>query len=54
LRRRSIEDLVRRRRGGEHCDAKLTDLLWTLSDCPKARSVSIHDRYKATFGRRLP
>src|SRR4029077_16243598 len=28
----------------EHGDAKLTVLLQTLADCPKARSVSIHDR----------
>ena len=27
----------------EHGDAKLTDLLVTLADCPKARSASIHD-----------
>jgi hypothetical protein len=38
----------------EDSDAKLTDLLAALADCPKARWVSIHDRYKATFGRRLP
>ena len=28
----------------EHCDAKLRDLLQTLADCPKVRSLSIHDR----------
>jgi hypothetical protein len=33
----------------EHGDAKLTDLLVTLADCPKARSVSIHDRCKAVY-----
>jgi hypothetical protein len=33
----------------EHGDAKLTDLLVVLADCPKARSVSIHDRCRATF-----
>jgi hypothetical protein len=37
-----------------HGDAKLTDLLQTLADCPKARSASIHDRWKAVFGQRLP
>ena len=31
----------------EHGDAKLTDLLATLADCPKARSASNHDRCKA-------
>jgi hypothetical protein len=31
----------------EHGDAKLTDLLVTLADCPKARSVSVHDRRQA-------
>ena len=40
-------------RGGEaieeHGDAKLTDLLLTLANCKKARSVSIHDRCKAVF-----
>ena len=34
----------------EHGDAKLTDLLPTPVDCPKARSVSIHDRCKARYG----
>ena len=33
----------------QHGDAKLTDLLQTLADCPKARSASIHDRCKAVF-----
>jgi hypothetical protein len=33
----------------EHGDAKLTDLLVTLADCSKARSVSVHDRCKAVF-----
>jgi hypothetical protein len=37
-----------------HGDAKLTDLLVTLADCPKARSISIHDRCKAVYGQRLP
>src|SRR6476659_6631667 len=34
----------------QHGDAKLTDLLQTLADCPKARSASIHDRCRAVFG----
>jgi hypothetical protein len=33
----------------EHGDAKLTDLLTTLADCPKARSMSVHDRCKALY-----
>ena len=33
----------------EHGDAKLTDLLVTLADCPKARSASVHDRCKAVY-----
>jgi hypothetical protein len=33
----------------EHGDAKLTDLLVTLADCPKTRSASIHDRCKAVY-----
>ena len=33
----------------EHGDAKLTDLLATLTDCPKARSVSVYDRCKAVY-----
>jgi hypothetical protein len=35
----------------QHGDAKLTDLLQTLADCPKARSVSVHDRCKARYER---
>ena len=38
----------------QHGDAKLTDLLLTLANCPKARSASIHDRCKAVFGQPLP
>jgi hypothetical protein len=34
-----------------HGDAKLTDLLRTLADCPKERSASIHDRCGAVFER---
>ena len=37
----------------EHGDAKLTDLLEALADCPKARSISAHDRCKAVYGQRL-
>lgn len=33
----------------QHGDAKLTDLFHTLADCPKARSVSVHDRCKALY-----
>jgi hypothetical protein len=33
----------------EHGDAKLTDLLTALADCPKARSVSIYDRCRAVY-----
>jgi hypothetical protein len=33
----------------EHGDAKLTDLLRRLTDCPKTRSAGIHDRCKAAF-----
>jgi hypothetical protein len=33
----------------EHGDAKLTDLLRTLADCPKTRSAIIHDRCKAVY-----
>jgi hypothetical protein len=38
----------------QHGDAKLTDLLVTLVDCPKVRSASVHDRCKAVYGRLLP
>jgi hypothetical protein len=33
----------------EDGDAKLTDLLVTLADCVKARSVGVHDRGKAVY-----
>ena len=33
----------------QHGDAKLTDLLQALADCPRARSVNIHDRCKAVY-----
>ena len=33
----------------QHGDAKLPDLLLTLANCEKARSVSIYDRCKAVF-----
>jgi hypothetical protein len=32
-----------------HRDAKLTDLLQTPADCPKARSVNVYDRCKADY-----
>ena len=35
----------------QHGDAKLPDLLYELADCPKARSISIHDRCKAVYGK---
>jgi hypothetical protein len=34
-----------------HGDAKITDLLQTLANCPKARSANIHDRCRAVFER---
>jgi hypothetical protein len=43
-------EACRRRVMAEHGDAKLTHLLPTLADCPKANSVSIHDRCKAKYG----
>jgi hypothetical protein len=33
----------------QHGDVKLTDLLQTLADCPKARSLSVGDRCKAVY-----
>ena len=33
----------------EHGDAKLTELLQTLADCPKTRSPSIHDQCKVVY-----
>jgi hypothetical protein len=33
----------------EHGDAKMTVLLQTLADCPKARSVSMYDRCRAVY-----
>ena len=35
----------------EHGDAKLTDLLRMLADCPRARSTSVYDRCKAVYER---
>jgi hypothetical protein len=35
----------------EHGDVKLPELLFVLADCPKARSVSVHDRCKAVYGK---
>ena len=34
-----------------HGNAKMTDLLQTLANCPKARSANIHDRCRAVFER---
>ena len=34
-----------------HGDAKLPDLLEALTDCPKVRSASIHDRCAVRFER---
>jgi hypothetical protein len=33
----------------QHGNAKLTELLATLADCAKARSVNVHDRCKARY-----
>jgi hypothetical protein len=33
----------------QHGDAKLTDLLPILTECPKASSANVHDRCKAVF-----
>ena len=33
----------------EHGNAKLTELLVTLANCPKVRSTSVHDRCKAVY-----
>jgi hypothetical protein len=33
----------------EHGDAKLTDLLRALANCPKAQSASVYDRCKAVY-----
>jgi hypothetical protein len=38
----------------EYGDAKLTDLLVSLADCPKTRFASVHDRCKAVYARPLP
>jgi hypothetical protein len=46
---------ARRRRYGvaklleKHGDAKLTELLVTLANCPKARSASVYDRCRAVY-----
>jgi hypothetical protein len=32
-----------------HGDAKLTELLCTLVECPKAKSTNIYDRCKAVY-----
>jgi len=33
----------------KHGDARLTDLLAALADCPKAGSASVYDRCKAVY-----
>jgi hypothetical protein len=33
----------------EHGDTKLTELLVTLANCPKARSARMYDRCKAVY-----
>jgi hypothetical protein len=33
----------------EHGDAKLTELLVTLADCPKARSARMYERCEAVY-----
>ena len=33
----------------EHGDAKLTELILTLANCPKARSASVYDRCRAVY-----
>ena len=33
----------------EHGDAKLTELIVTLANCPKARSASVYDRCRAVY-----
>ena len=38
----------------QHCNVKLTDLLLTLANCPKAHSASIYDRCKAVYDQLLP
>jgi hypothetical protein len=35
----------------QHGDAKLTELLAKLTDCPKFRSVGIHEQCKAAYER---
>jgi len=42
--RYSVERLM-----AEHSDAKLNDLLATLADCHKARSVSLNDRCRVEY-----
>jgi hypothetical protein len=42
--RYSVESLM-----AERGDVKLTELLVTLADCPKTRSVSLYDRCKALY-----
>ena len=47
--RYSVAKLIER-----YGNTKLTDLLVEIVDCPKTRSVSIHDRCRATFEKLAP
>jgi hypothetical protein len=40
---------VKRLVAAHGADAKLTELLVTLANCDKARSLSVHDRCKALY-----
>jgi hypothetical protein len=42
--RYNVERLI-----AQHGDAKLTGLPAALADCPKARSLNVHDRCKAVY-----
>jgi hypothetical protein len=48
--RYAVSRLIERHGG----DARMPDLLETLTGCPKARSTNIHDRCKAVYERPLP
>jgi len=48
-RRKVMADCVAKLIAEHGADAKLTDLLHKLAECPKARSVSVHDRCKAVY-----
>ena len=47
LRRRGRYNVARLM--AEHGDAKLTDLVNRLANCPKAQSINIYDRCKARY-----